>query len=277
MARSLRIEFPGALYHITSRGNERKNVFLGDEDRIIFLEVFSEVCKRYNWFCYAYCLMSNHYHLLIETPEGNLSKGMQLLNGLYSLKFNKVHARVGHVFQGRYKGILVEKNTYLLELSRYIVLNPVRAKMVASVSDWIWSSYLATILQSPRPIWLSIDYILSLFDEDPLIAIIKYQEFVQAGLSNNSPWQHLKNQIYLGTDNFVKTMISKIEQDKSLLGIPKVQYKPNECSIQELESNTNNRNECIKLAYESGGFTLEEIGNYFGLHYSWISRIVKKL
>lgn len=178
MARSLRIEFPGVLYHITSRvtsrGNERKNIFLGDEDRIVFLEVFSEVCKRYNWLCYAYCLMSNHYHLLIETPKGNLSKGMQLLNGLYSLKFNKLHARVGHVFQGRYKGIWVEKSTYLLELLRYIVLNPVRAKMVSTVSDWFWSSYLATILQSSGPLWLSIDYILSLFGEDRPISIIKY-------------------------------------------------------------------------------------------------------
>ncbi|MDR3502202.1 MAG: transposase, partial [Legionella sp.] len=107
-----------------------------------------------NWICYAYCLMSNHYHLLVETAQGNLSKGMQLLNGIYTQKFNRRHSRVGHVFQGRFKGILVEKDNYLLELSRYIVLNPVRARMVVSAEDWIWSSYQSTINQSPKPSWL---------------------------------------------------------------------------------------------------------------------------
>ena len=108
MARPLRIEFEGALYHVTSRGNKKEAIYLDDMDRLIFLEVLSDVCQRYNWVCHAYCLMTNHYHLLIETPDANLSVGMRHLNGVYTQKFNFHHGRVGHVYQGRYKGILVE-------------------------------------------------------------------------------------------------------------------------------------------------------------------------
>lgn len=275
MARSLRIEFPGALYHITSRGDGKENIYLSDEDRILFLKIFSDVCRRCDWVCYSYCLMSNHYHLLVETPQGNLSKGMQLLNGIYTQKFNRLHSRVGHVFQGRFKGILVQKDNYLLELSRYIVLNPVRAKMVTSVDKWIWSSYLATIQPNLKPSWLSSDYILSLFSNDVLASIKNYQEFVQQGLRSDSPWDNLKNQIFLGTDNFVQEMLNKIEPEKNLLGIPKAQYTPHNFIIEAFEKNSTNRNECMRLAYESGRFTLGEIGNYFGLHYSSVSRIVK--
>ena len=132
MARPLRIEFDGALYHVTSRGNKREDIYLDDIDRLIFLDVLAEVCRRFNWVCHAYCQMTNHYHLLIETPDANLSLGMRHLNGVYTQKFNYHHDRVGHVFQGRYKGILVEKEAHLLELARYIVLNPVRARMVGN-------------------------------------------------------------------------------------------------------------------------------------------------
>jgi len=126
MSRPMRLEFPNALYHVTSRGNAQQNIYLTDADRQQFLNVLNHVCQRYNWVVHAYCLMSNHYHLLIETPDGNLSKGMRQLNGLYTQDFNRAHKRVGHVYQGRYKAILVEKQAYLLELARYIVLNPVR-------------------------------------------------------------------------------------------------------------------------------------------------------
>ena len=122
MARPLRIEYDGALYHITSRGNERKPIYK-DEDRTVFLDVLKQVNKRFNWICHAYCLMNNHYHIVVETPDGNLSKGMRQLNGVYTQTFNRWHHRVGHVFQGRYKAIVIEKESYLLEVSRYVVLN----------------------------------------------------------------------------------------------------------------------------------------------------------
>ncbi len=275
MSRALRIEYPGALYHITSRGNKQENIYLSDEDRNLFLEIFSLICMRCNWICYAYCLMSNHYHLLIETPLGNLSKGMQLLNGIYTQKFNKTHSRVGHIFQGRFKGILVEKDNYMLELSRYIILNPVRAKMVVSAEDWSWSSYQSTINRLTKPSWLSTDSLLSLFGQNLLIAIEKYQQFVYEGMGVNAPWDNLKNQIYLGSDNFVDEMQKKIEQEKKLTYIPHSHYMPVKCSLNEYEKKSSNRDECIRLAYATGQFSLAEIGEYFGLHYSWVSRIVK--
>ena len=130
MARALRIEYPDAVYHITSRGNARNEIFADDQDRDNFLTVLGVVVKRYNWLCHAYCLMDNHYHLMIETPDANLSRGMRQLNGVYTQKYNWRHSKTGHIFQGRYKSILVEKENYLLELCRYVVLNPVRANMV---------------------------------------------------------------------------------------------------------------------------------------------------
>ena len=136
MARPLRIEFAGALYHVTSKGNAREAIYLTDEDRQQFLTLLENTVKRYDWYCHAYCLMGNHYHLLIETNTPALSKGMKYLNGTYTQYFNRRHQRVGHVFQGRFKAILVQKEAYLLELARYIVLNPVRAQMVRSAKDW---------------------------------------------------------------------------------------------------------------------------------------------
>jgi len=144
MARPLRIEYDGALYHVTSRGNERKSIFRDDADRKLFLKTLSQVTDRFNWVCHAYYLMNNHYHLVIETPDGNLSKGMRELNGVYTQAFNRRHHRVGHLFQGRFKGILVQKESHFLEVCRYVVLNPVRAKAVKHPREWAWSSYRAT-------------------------------------------------------------------------------------------------------------------------------------
>ncbi len=141
MARPLRIEYPGALYHITARGNRKADIYLRSSDRYKFLEILEKTVGRYNWICHGYCLMNNHYHLLIETPDANLSKGMRQLNGIYTQYFNRVHDSVGHLFQGRFKSILVEKESYLLELCRYIVCNPVRANLCREPKDWKWSSY----------------------------------------------------------------------------------------------------------------------------------------
>jgi putative transposase len=276
MARSLRIEFSGALYHITSRGDGQERIYVTDEDRNVFLKTLSDVCLRCNWLCYAYCLMDNHYHLLIETPLGNLSKGMQLLNGIYTQKFNRRHNTVGHVFQGRFNAILVDKESYLLEVSRYIVLNPVRAKMVMSAHEWKWSSYLPTILKEQKPAWLASDKILCLFSQYAVTAIQRYEKFVYDGIMNKSPWVYLKKQIYLGTDEFVNEMLKKIEPQMNLIDIPKSQYQADQGTLKEIVEKTNTRNEGIQAAYKSGQFSLKEIGDYFGLHYSSISKIVKK-
>ena len=140
MTRPLRLEYPGAIYHITARGNARAPTYLHNQDRQLFLDVLAECIQRFSWLCHAYCLMDNHYHLMIETPEGNFSTGMRQLNGIYTQRFNRRHGRVGHVFQGRFKAILVERQSYLLELCRYVVLNPIRAKMVGDIAKYACSA-----------------------------------------------------------------------------------------------------------------------------------------
>ena len=163
MTRPLRLEFAGALYHVTSRGDRREDIYGDDEDRQTFLHLLGQVSESYYWVCHAYFLMINHYHLLIETSDANLSKGMRQLNGVYTQSYNRKHDRAGHVFQGRYKAILVEKQTCLLEVARYIVLNPVRAQMVRSARDWPLSSYRATAGQASVPACLHTDWLLAAF------------------------------------------------------------------------------------------------------------------
>jgi len=275
MARPLRIEFAGALYHVTSRGDGREDIYLDDGDRFLFLEVIASVCERFNWVLHAYCLMGNHYHLLIETPDSNLSKGMRQLNGVYTQRFNRKHKRVGHVFQGRYKSIIVQKESYLLELARYIVLNPVRAQMVRSAKDWPWSSYRATAGLVEGSVWLQVDWLLSGFSKKKKTATLKYREFVSSGKNQPKPWEELKNQIYLGSDKFVDDMQCKISPETNLSEIPSSQKRKVSKSIQYYENTYRDRDEAIVLAYASGGYSMKEIGDYFALHYSRVSRIIK--
>jgi len=199
MARPLRIEYEGAVYHVTSRGNARSDIYLSDEDRETFLDVLGHVVDRFGWICHAYCLMSNHYHLMIETPQANLSRGMRQLNGMYTQHFNRLHDRVGHVFQGRFKSIVVDKDAYLLELSRYIVRNPVAAGMVADAGEWPWSSYLATAGETKSPAFLHTDWLLSQFGNSKGKARSAYKHFVSkeegAGL-----WDQLNGPDVLGDD-----------------------------------------------------------------------------
>ena len=274
MARPLRLEFAGALYHVTSRGDQRENIYESESDRKLFLVTLGKVCDRFNWRCHAYCLMNNHYHLLIETPEANLSKGMRQLNGVYTQSFNRVHNRVGHVFQGRYTGIFVEKQSYLLELARYIVRNPVRVGMVSSPQEWPWSSYRATTGQVSSPPWLTTEWLLASFGQRKSKAIERYKQFVAEGSGCPSPWAQLRNQIYLGDDKFVERLQALIDGEKELDEIPSSQRRPLPKKIAVYEGETKSRNEAIVKAYLSGGYTLRELGNHFGLHYSTISSII---
>jgi putative transposase len=238
------------------------------------LEVLEEVVQRFNWTVHAYCLMSNHYHLLVETPDANLSQGMRQLNGVYTQRFNRHHRRVGHVFQGRYKGIIVQKDTYLLELARYIVLNPVRARMVRSANEWRWSSYRATAGFSEAPAWLAIDLILAAFGARRGEAQKRYREFIAQGKDQPSPWEGLTNQIYLGDDSFVERLQRRIAADADLSEIPRSHRRPAPKSLDFYSHRYPDRDQAIIEAYASGGYTMKVIGEYFGLHYSGVSRIV---
>lgn len=273
MARPLRLEFASALYHITSRGDRREYIFENDNDRQAFLKILGDVCHSHNWICHAYCLMTNHYHLLIETPDGNLSKGMRQLNGIYTQAFNQQHQRVGHFFQGRYKAILVDKNSYLLEVAPYIVLNPVRAGMVRSVREWAWSSYNAMLGCAPKPDWLEVNWVLAAFDQQKAKAIVHYRKFVTEGKGKTSLWQQLRNQIFLGDGEFVQRHLAGLE-DKKISEIPHSQRRPMSKPLEHYRNGFSDRDEAIVAAYKSGGYSLQELGSYFGLHYSRISRIV---
>jgi len=196
MARPIRIEYAGALYHVTSRGDRREDIYLDDEDRLIWLAVFSDVCSRFNWRCHAWCLMDNHYHIVVETIDGNLSQGMRQLNGVFTQKSNRRHGRVGHVFQGRYKAVLVQKECYLLELARYVVLNPIRAGMVSDMLDWKWSSYLAMVGDVPASDWLEMDWVLNHFGRSRRSAVVNYHNFVRDGIGLPPIWNGLKNRYF---------------------------------------------------------------------------------
>jgi len=274
MTRPLRLEFAGGLYHVTSRGDGREDIYLSDADREAWLSVLGEVCKRFNWVCHAWCQMSNHYHLLIETPEANLSKGMRQLNGVYTQRFNRLHGRVGHVFQGRYKAILVERDSYLLELARYVVLNPLRAGMVKRLEAWPWSSYLATCGQAVAPEWLQTDWILTQFGRQRASVIRKYVEFVHEGTRLPSVWTQLQGQIYLGSEAFIKKMQAQIAKQPSLDEIPRAQRRALTQPLADFEQRYD-RNEAIARAYLSGQHTMAAIAGHFGVHYTTVSKLVR--
>ena len=275
MARPLRLELAGALYHVTSRGDGQEDIYLSDADREAWLAVLGQVCMRFNWMCHAWCQMSNHYHLLIETPQANLAQGMRQLNGVYTQRFNRLHGRVGHVFQGRYKAILVERDSYLLELVRYVVLNPLRAGMVKRLEAWPWSSYLATCAQAPAPDWLQTDWILAQFGRQRVSAIRKYVAFVHEGARLPSVWTQLQGQIYLGSAGFVKKMQAQIEKKPALDEIPRAQRRALTQSLADFERRYD-RNEAIAHAYLSGQHTMASIAVHFGVHYTTVSRLVKR-
>ena len=202
MARPLRVEYPGAVYHVMARGHERANLFRDDTDREKFVTLLAATAREEEWDVHAYCLMGNHYHLLVETPLGELSRGMHSLNGRYSQWFNWRHKRRGHVLEGRFKGVLVQKQRHLLELVRYVVLNPVRAGLTERVGDWRWSSYLATAGRHDPPDWLKVDWTLEQFARSRAAAREAYRRFVAEGKGSGQDIEELLRRPYLGDREF---------------------------------------------------------------------------
>ena len=280
MARPLRIEYPGAVYHITNRGNDKKAVFKDDEDRETFLKILAFVNKRYHWLCHAYCLMDNHYHLMIETPDGNLSLGMRQLNGVYTQARNKRHNKTGHLFQGRYKAILIQKDTHLLEVCRYVVLNPVRARMVEKPEDWKWSSYRATAgKELPLPC-LTTDWILGQFSRTRAMAEKEYRQFVKWGIGKESIWNEVKGQAFLGDDDFVDSLADHLKRHKDIPEIPKSQRYANRPALEKIFSksildNKRKRDRKIAEAVEKYGYTQRVIADHLGVHFTYVSRILR--
>lgn len=276
MARPLRIEYAGALYHITARGNTRADIYFNDVDRLNFLDLLAQTCEQFDCLCHAYCLMGNHYHLLLEKSQANLAKAMRFLNGVYTQRINHRYQRVGHLFQGRYKSTLVQSDSYLLELARYIVLNPVRAGMVHTAEQWPWSSYRATAaICEPAP-GLTTDCILSQFAASRTKAAAKYCAFVAAGKNLPSPFTQLKNQIFLGDDQFIESARCHVALNEALVDIPKPQKLAPPKPLAYFKAHYEERNDALAQAYLSGHYSLEVVGAHFGVSRATVARAVKK-
>lgn len=271
MARPLRIEFPGALYHVTARGNERKPIVRDDLDRELWLQGLERVVFRFSWFVYAYCLMGNHFHLLLETPVPNLARGMRELNGVYAQGFNRRHRRFGHVFGGRYSGLLVQKERHLLEGCRYVVLNPERvAAPHETYERYRWSSYRATAGLVSAPDFLACERVLELFSDDRGQALRSYRAFVLAGVDGPDPKEEPLGEIYIGDKDFVRRR--KVRRRVSA-EVPRRQREPIRCSLAALLSER--RDDAVAVAYREHGYSLREIAAELGVHYSTVSRRLK--
>jgi REP element-mobilizing transposase RayT len=278
MTRPLRIDLAGALYHVTSRGDRREDIFHDDSDRRDWLSLLEQVCERFNWRCHAYCQMTNHYHIVVETPDANLSHGMRQLNGVYTQRFNRRHRLVGHLFQGRFTGVLVERETHLLELARYVVLNPVRAGMVTDAAEWPWSSYAAMTGATATPSWLTTDWLLSRFGQDRHKARMRYVDFVRAGVGQAPIWEALRHQLFLGSEAFVEQIIAAQKTDHD--GLREVCAAHRRALAKPLalyDTSYHDRREAMAKAYLDGGYTMREIADHFQVHYATVSRAVRWL
>jgi REP element-mobilizing transposase RayT len=275
MTRPLRIELAGGLYHVTAQGDRQEAIYRDGEDRSGWLALLGGVCRRYNWRCHAYCEMTNHYHLVVETPKANLSQGMRQLNGVYTQQFNRRHALVGHLFQGRFKAILVERDAYLLALARYVVLNPVRAGMVSDAAAWEWSSYRAMVGAAPVPSWLETDWMLGQFGSAPSGASAQYAAFVAEGIGQPSVWEGLRHQIFLGSGSFVKRFTEDAMPLERLREIPRAQRRALAKPLGWFEKTYPVRREAMARSFLCGVYTMKEVADHFDVHYSTVSRAVR--
>jgi hypothetical protein len=224
--------------------------------------------------------MNNHYHLVIETPDGNLSKGMRQLNGVYTMRFNRRHGSVGHIFQGRYKAILVQKESHLLEVCRYVVLNPLRAKAVEVPERWRWSSYRAMVgIERAHPC-LTIDWILGQFGSKRRTAEKRYRVFVMDGIRGHRIWDDVKGQSILGGEDFVSRLIGYARGYEEVKEIPKVQRYLNRPKLAEIFKNARGekrrRDRRIAEAVQRWGYSEREVADYLRLHYSTVSRLIRR-
>jgi len=236
MARPLRIEFPGALYHVMSRGNEQKPIVRDEADREKRLDWLRRTVETYGWRLHAFVLMGNHDHLFVETPEANLSAGMQHLNGSYTSYFNRRHERSGHLFQGRFRGHLIEEEGYFLEVSRYIHLNPVRAKLAVGPEEYRFSSYLGYVRASQTLPWITYQRVLGEFGHDATGARRAYGRFVRAGLDEppRSPFADALGGLLLGSERFLDRMRGLLRDRPSDSALPQLEPLRPRPSLQQI-------------------------------------------
>jgi len=286
MARQLRIEYNGAFYHVISRGIERRNIFADDKDRYTFLSYLACAVERYEAVIHSYCLMNNHYHLMLETPQSNLSQIMRHINSEYAACFNARYKRIGPLFQGRYKSILVEKDAYALELSRYIHLNPVRAGVACRAEEYKWSSCRAYLGLEGKPSWLKTEFILSCVSGQIEEAQQGYGRFLE-GYDEKAGWKpenDTEASILLGGKTFVEEIKREyLDPQQATRDIPQLRSLKKQ-SLQEIigqaeavfgEGRTG-RKAAIYLSHRYSGRGLREIGALFGLSESGVSQVARR-
>ena len=277
MTRPLRIEYANALYHVTARGNQRGDIFLDDTDRYDWLAIVGEAAERFQWVVYAYCLMLNHFHLMVQTLHANLSRCMHYLNGVYTQRFNRRHMRCGHVLQGRYHAVLIDEEAYLLRVARYVLLNPVRAGFTPDPSSWQWSSYRATCAFETAPSWLGAAHLLQRFSHQPIEAIREFERFVNVGTAATSPWDELRQQVFLGDIEFVAAAQARMTAARrEEAEIPSVQRDKTKPCLTDLFKAATDVPSGVCAAYHSGDFTMRQIATHLGIHYSTVSRVVRR-
>jgi REP element-mobilizing transposase RayT len=274
MSRPLRVERDNACYHVTSRGNRRATIFHSDSDRLTWLAMLAETCKRFDFVVLSYCLMGNHYHLVVQTLSGQLSRGMRYLNSNYSQYFNRQHGLTGHLFQGRYHAILCQQNEYLDELLRYTVLNPVRAGLVTHPGHWPWSSYQPMIGGIDAPEWLQRDTMLRRFGSDHETAVLAYETFVLEGIGRESPFQVVRHQLFLGDEAFCERVECHIFS-RDLKEVNRVQRRAVALPLADYFALYPNRKEAMARAYLSHNYSMTEVADYCGVSIRTVSRAVK--
>ncbi len=295
MARQLRVEFEGAFYHITSRGNLKGKIFFQAGDKERFLEILKRTKDKYEYFLHAYALMDNHYHLLIETPKANISQIMQNINTSYTVFVNKKYQRSGHLFQGRFKGIIVDKEAYLVTLSRYIHLNPVRAKKAEKPEKSRWTSYRAYITSKAGDELVSREDTLRCFSERKGDAVKAYRMFVESGIRGvNNPFESLESGLVLGKDSFlekIQDLLGKVNIDNELPQIRRLRkdvpaekviacccshYGKTEDDLLKRGKGNSERQVAIYLMKAmSDKRTNKEIGRCFGIKGPAVSVVIK--
>lgn len=275
MARPVRIEFPNAIYLVSSQSEGSAPVFKTNKDRESFLNIIQQVCQRYNWKCHAFSLVKNSYCLVVETPDANLSRGMRQLNGVYTQHYNAMHEHNGNVFQGRFKAVLLEKDAYLARTAREVMMKPLLDKTTKNLEKYQWSSYAACIGLEKGPQWLHTDLVLSDFGKRKPTQEKKLKEFCAQVSKDGSVFDERKQQIFLGSDDFIKKMKGILAKNLS----PKTQKaKINKIKpISRFTQKTKDRNTAIYDAYLSGDYTMKTIADHFNIHHATVSRIIKKV
>jgi putative transposase len=274
VSRPLRILANDALYHVVARGNARLAIYHDDVDRCRFLAILATVVERYRVECHAYCLMSNHYHLVLRTQKANLSSAIQYLNGVYAQWWNTRHRRVGHVLQGRFKAQLIQREGYFLEACRYVVLNPVRAGLVTHVEDWRWSSYRATAGLASLPKWLTTVLILG---NRPAAGVRAYRVFIAAGISENAVTRAIRSDLpIVGSNAFAASHREVIEQahPTEVLRRDRTIGRPTLADLFADVVDKPTRDRRIREARERFHYRVSEIARHVSLHYASVSRIV---